>query len=436
MSGQNPGQQGGGDVLICPHYGTEYARRNICGLCRLSAAQGAGGPRPAIYMTGGPSGAGKDTLLLGAREALTTKPGGAAVEFLKREITRDPSKTTDLEIPVSVAEFEAHAAAGQYALDWAAHSTQYAIPEHELECAAMVNAAGPWVDNILSMANGRAPDDSRPARQNVRLVQGSHIVVPRLYEHDRCYTFQNPDGRVLFAIPYERHFTLIGTTDRDFSGTPDHVSISEDEVSYLCAATSAHFKKPTAPGDVVWSYSAVRPLYNDGSSKAQDATRDYVLTEDGENAEAKLINIFGGKITTYRRLAEEVLGRIDNALGRTTASWSAVAPLPGGNFARDETDAKLADLVRAYPFLRPPTAQRLFRQYGTLATDVLGDANSWSDLGRDFGASLSEREVRYLQSMEWAQSAEDILWRRSKLGLRMQAEAQARLSDFLERNPL
>lgn len=313
---------------------------------------------------------------------------------------------------------------------------QGADADQQVAARLIVNAAGPWVDNILSMANGHASDASRPARQNVRLVQGSHIVVPRLYEHDRCYTFQNPDGRVLFAIPYERDFTLIGTTDRDFSGTPDHVSISENEVSYLCAAASAHFKKPTTPGDVVWSYSAVRPLYDDGSSKAQDATRDYVLTEDGENAEAKLINIFGGKITTYRRLAEEVLGRIDNALGRTTASWSAVAPLPGGNFARDETDAKLADLVHAYPFLRPLTAQRLFRQYGTLATDVLGDANSWSDLGRDFGASLSEREVRYLQSMEWAQSAEDILWRRSKLGLRMQAEAQARLSDFLERNPL
>ena len=162
MSGQNPGQQGGGDVLICPHYGTEYARRNICGLCRLSAAQGAGGPRPAIYMTGGPSGAGKDTLLLGAREALTTKPGGAAVEFLKREITRDPSKTTDLEIPVSVAEFEAHAAAGQYALDWAAHSTQYAIPEHELECAladgkrCVLNVSRTVVKQVLDTYSARA----------------------------------------------------------------------------------------------------------------------------------------------------------------------------------------------------------------------------------------------------------------------------------------
>ena len=315
-------------------------------------------------------------------------------------------------------------------------SGQEAADERQIVARVVVNAAGPWVDNVLNLARQVDGNCFAPSQQNVRLVQGSHIIVPRLYEHERCYTFQNPDGRVLFAIPYEQDFTLIGTTDRDFSGTPDHVSISQDEVSYLCIAASAHFEQPTTPGDVVWSYSAVRPLYDDGSGKAQDATRDYVLTVDGESDDAQLISIFGGKITTYRRLAEDVLGRIDDALGRDTSTWSATASLPGGNFATDAIGAKFAELKSAYPFLRAVTAQRLFQQYGTLATEMLGDAKSWADLGHDFSAGLTEREVRYLQSQEWARSTEDILWRRSKLGIRMGAAAQTRLSDFLDGNSL
>ena len=290
----------------------------------------------------------------------------------------------------------------------------------------LVNAGGPWVDKVLAGPVGR--NDAH----NVRLVQGSHIVVPKLYEHDRCYIFQNADGRIVFAIPYQDDFTLIGTTDRDYEGDPADVRISDEETRYLCEAVSGYFRQSVAPADVVWTYAGVRPLFDDGASKAQEATRDYVLKTDGGGAEAVLLNIFGGKLTTYRRLAEAALDKIEEALGRKGAPWTDKAPLPGGDFPVTAFDDEVARLRAAAPFLAERHARRLIRCYGTRAFDIVGGARSADDLGRRFGADLTEAEVRHLVDTEWAITADDILWRRTKLGLRFsEAEAQA-LATWLE----
>lgn len=289
----------------------------------------------------------------------------------------------------------------------------------------VVNAAGPWIDHILGQAAGQN-DVS-----NIRLVQGSHIVVRRKFGHERAYFFQNTDGRIFFAIPYEAEFTLIGTTDRDYTGDLDDIAISDEEIDYLCAGASAYFKEPVTRDDIVWTYSAVRPLYDDGASKAQEATRDYVLKTEGGNGQPALINIFGGKITTYRRLAESVLERVEQQLGQRGASWTAGAALPGGDFSIDGYDAQVSALYRSFPFLAERHARRLVRLYGTKAHDILGDARTAEAMGRCFGDDLFECEVRYLVEKEWAVTAEDILWRRTKRGLTMsRAEAEA-LADYL-----
>lgn len=291
----------------------------------------------------------------------------------------------------------------------------------------LVNAAGPWVDRVLNQTVGK--NDAR----NVRLVQGSHIVVPKLYDHDKCYIFQNADGRIMFAIPYEEDFTLIGTTDKDFEADPADAAISGQETDYLCAAASAYFRKEITKDDVVWTFSAVRPLFDDGASAAQEATRDYVLkTETGPNDSAPLINIFGGKITTYRRLAESAVGNIETYLGKRDPAWTANAPLPGGNFAVDAFDDQVAKLQSAYAFLDRRHARRLIRLYGTCAFDMLGDARQVSDLGRLFGADLYELEVAYLMDHEWAQSGEDVLWRRTKLGLRLSKQEAAEVDRYVK----
>ncbi|WP_193179678.1 glycerol-3-phosphate dehydrogenase [Nisaea sediminum] len=297
--------------------------------------------------------------------------------------------------------------------------------EREIEARLLVNAAGPWVDKVLSEAAGW--NEAR----NVRLVQGSHIVVPKLYDHDRCYIFQNPDGRIFFSIPYEQDFTLIGTTDRDYEGDPGAVAITGEEKAYLCKAAGEYFKQPVKVEDIVWSYSGVRPLFDDGASKAQEATRDYVLREDGDRASGVLINIFGGKLTTYRRLANSVLGKIEALLGAKGPEWSGGEPLPGGDFPVLEFDAKLRAVKQKYPFLDDRTALRLTRQYGTLLFEIFGDAIDAGSLGRDFGAGLTEAEVRYLIEREWAVTAEDVLWRRSKLGLRLDKSQIAALETFM-----
>jgi glycerol-3-phosphate dehydrogenase len=295
----------------------------------------------------------------------------------------------------------------------------------DVRARAVVNAAGPWVDQVLSRAVGR--NDVH----NVRLVKGSHIVVRRLFEHDRCYIFQNADGRIIFAIPYEGDFTLIGTTDLDYEGDPKDAAISQAEIDYLCDAASEYFANPIKRNDVVWTYSGVRPLYDDGASKAQEATRDYVLKRDGANGGPALINVFGGKITTYRRLAESMMDKIAEAIGPKGKPWTAGATLPGGDFDAEGFPEQVRRLKGDYPFLSEQQAHRLVRLYGTRAWRLLGTASQASDLGHHFGADLYELEVAYLIEQEWAQSAEDVLWRRTKLGLKTGAEEAAALDRFM-----
>ncbi len=287
----------------------------------------------------------------------------------------------------------------------------------------VVNAAGPWVDSVVSMASqGESP-------RNVRLVQGSHIVVRKLFAHDKAYIFQNSDKRIIFAIPYEDDFTLIGTTDRDHNGAPEAVRISTEETEYLCASASAYFKKQISPKDVVWSYSGIRPLFEQGASSAQEATRDYVLKVDGDKARGAMINVFGGKITTYRRLAESVLSEIEHLLGARKQSWTATAPLPGGDFAVDGFDDLVAKLVRRAPGVETATLRRLARLYGTSAFDILGGKG---ELGEIVAGDLGANEVDHLVKREWAVSTDDILWRRTKLGLRFSPSEVKALQAFLQ----
>ena len=296
----------------------------------------------------------------------------------------------------------------------------------QVEARCVVNAAGPWVDHILQEALGR--HDAR----NVRLVQGSHIVIRRKFSDPRAYFFQNNDGRIFFAIPYERDFTLIGTTDRDYQGDPKNVAISQEEIDYLVKAAAEYFREPVLRSDIVWTYSGVRPLYDDGASKAQEATRDYVLKTEGRAKEPKLINIFGGKITTYRRLAESMLEKIEAAIGARGKPWTEGATLPGGDFDALAFDRELMRFEADFPFLQPDHAWRLFRLYGTRARMIVEDANTLEDLGQNFGSDLTEAEVRYLMREEWARNAEDVLWRRTKRGLVIQDKADiARLEDFM-----
>ncbi|MBL4907473.1 MAG: glycerol-3-phosphate dehydrogenase [Sneathiella sp.] len=297
--------------------------------------------------------------------------------------------------------------------------------EKTLTARALVNASGPWVDDVLENSLG----DKHA--QNVRLVQGSHIVVPKMFDHDRCYIFQNADERIIFAIPYEQDYTLIGTTDHDFKGDVNNISISDEEITYLCAAASDYFTKPIEEKDVVWSYSGVRPLYDDGASKAQEATRDYVLRQDGKNGDAPLLNVFGGKITTYRRLAESMMEKIEAALGKKNARWTASSTLPGGDFEPEEFDELVDQFALKYPFLERKLVWRFVRSYGTKTEEVLEGITSLEGMGKDFGAGLTEREVNYLVKNEWAQTAEDVVWRRGKLGIRMSTEQIAGLNAWM-----
>ena len=299
----------------------------------------------------------------------------------------------------------------------------------EARARVLVNAAGPYVSRVLA----GVVDDAATTR--VRLVKGSHIVVPRLYAHDRCYIFQNADGRVCFAIPYQDDFTLIGTTDEDFDGDPAVVASTPEEEAYLCGALSAYLRQPVDPSDIVWRYAGVRPLLNDGVSKAQDATRDYVLEMDAPAGEPPVLSVFGGKLTTYRRLAEAAMAKLAPYFRGMRGDWTARAALPGGDFPWDAISTVQDDLRRRYPFLSKTTSRRLVRAYGTLAADMLGDARDTADLGRCFGADLTEREVEWLMRTEWARAAEDVLWRRSKLGLRITPTQAAAVDDYLARMP-
>jgi glycerol-3-phosphate dehydrogenase len=293
---------------------------------------------------------------------------------------------------------------------------------------SVINAAGPSVLGVLN-SSGETP------KQAIRLVRGSHIVVRKLFDHPHPYFFQLPDGRIFFAIPYEQDFTLIGTTDRDH--TPgDPIVASDEEIAYLCEGASRFFAKPVAPSDVVWTYSGVRPLVDDGSGKPEAATRGYRFDLTDAHEGAPILSVFGGKITTFRTLAQEAVDRMAERIPALAgAHWTDTRPLPGGDFGVDEVDRRIADLRARYPFLEPPWAERLIRSYGTLATTILGDARTLDDCGLHFGHGLTECEVRYLMAREWAREADDILWRRSKLGLRLSPSEQDSLHRYFTKEP-
>lgn len=300
-------------------------------------------------------------------------------------------------------------------------------------CAAkvLVNASGPWVDQSLQKCGQFGSNQS-----TVRLVKGSHIIVPKLYGHDRAYTFQHPDGRVIFAIPYEKNFTLIGTTDTPFSNDPREAKADEAEIEYLCALASQYFAQPVQPEDVVWSYSGVRPLYDDGAESASKATRDYVLDLQDQDGACPLLNIYGGKVTTYRCLAEEALEKLEPYIEMKTGAWTKDAPLPGGDLptAKDpkaSLDAFIQTVSREYQWLDAAVAERLAASYGTRVHQLLDGVKSSADMGQYFGAGLFAREIDFLVQYEWAVTAEDVLWRRSKLGLHMTADQRAAVSDYL-----
>jgi glycerol-3-phosphate dehydrogenase len=290
---------------------------------------------------------------------------------------------------------------------------------------ALVNAAGPWVGPVAETVIRNA------AMTPVRLVKGSHIVTRRLFEHETAYIFQNADRRVVFALPFERDFTLIGTTDENFQGDPSYVSASAREISYLCQTASRYFRQTVSPDDIVHSFAGVRSLFDDGSKNPEDVTRDYHLAFDKGFGRAPLVTVYGGKITTYRKLAEAVLAKLAPVFVPAKA-WTAQAPLPGGDFPFNGVDALVARAKQDWPFLDELHAERLVRAYGTRIHNVLGRATTYRDLGAHFGADLYEAEVRCLMSTEWAVDAEDILWRRTKLGLRLDEAEAGVLQRFMQ----
>lgn len=291
-----------------------------------------------------------------------------------------------------------------------------------IEARALVNAAGPWVSEVIEGAL------HVHSRKHVRLVKGSHLVTRRLYDGAHAYILQNPDGRIVFAIPYERDFTLVGTTDVPYDGAPGAASISDAETDYLLDSINHFLRRAVTRADVVWSYSGLRPLYDDGSLNASVVTRDYAFDLDAPQDGAPALSVFGGKITTARRLAEHALDDLRGFLPPHGEAWTANAVFPGGEM---EFEACLAKLKAEKPFLDDALALRLARAYGTRAARVLDGARSMADLGRDFGCGLTEAETRYLVDNEWARTADDILWRRSKLGLHLSAAEQAALRDWL-----
>ncbi|MEX0383673.1 glycerol-3-phosphate dehydrogenase [Spiribacter pallidus] len=286
---------------------------------------------------------------------------------------------------------------------------------------AVINAAGPWVARLLSDAMHRNDD------KDVHLVKGSHIVVPRMFDHEASYLFQNDDGRVIFAIPYEQHFTLIGTTDVAYEGNPAEAEASDDEIQYLCDAVNRYFKQGIEPADVVWTYSGVRALYDESDEADVSAvSRDYSL--DLDSSAAPLLSVFGGKITTYRTLARQAVDQVAPLLGAPIDDWTGKAALPGGDIPGGDFEHYLERLCAARPWLPQDMAWRLARNYGTRTEQILGEAASLDDLGEHFGADLYEAELRYLAEAEWAMTAEDAIWRRSKLGLMLTPAERERVA--------
>ncbi len=310
---------------------------------------------------------------------------------------------------------------------WRATLTQADGTVHEVTARCLVNAAGPWAGALAGI----------PHAHRLRLIKGSHIVVPRLFDHPYAYIFQHPDGRIVFAIPYEGEFTLIGTTDLDFSGDLDQVAISAAEVAYLCQLANRYFERAISPADVVWSYAGVRPIVEDGEDKAAAATRDFRLEMNTEGA--PLLTVLGGKITTFRKLAEQAVDWICPALGEPGEHWTAGACLPGGDLFGErpskrgvvEFEQWLERVREDFPWLPAPLALRFGRAYGTRVRVLLADCKNLHDMGAEIVPGLFEVEARYMMRHEWASCAADMLWRRSKLGLHLPAHSALTLDAWI-----
>ena len=294
----------------------------------------------------------------------------------------------------------------------------------EITARAVINAAGPWVKEVLN-AHLR-----QPSRDNVRLVKGSHIVVPKVYEGAHAFILQNDDKRVVFMIPYEGRFTLIGTTDVPVQGDPGRPQASDEEVAYLCRAVNRYLAKPVTATDVVWRYAGIRPLYDDGTSDPSAVTRDYTLRVDDVQGSMAVLSVFGGKITTYRRLAEHAMEKLAPYFPGLKPAWTDKTKLPGSQFDGPR-DAAFGRLREQYAQLPIEALSGVFRRHGTLAAAVLGDARAEPDLGESFGAGLYAREVQYLVDHEWAVAAEDVLWRRTKTGLHLTGAQGERVTQWL-----
>jgi glycerol-3-phosphate dehydrogenase len=294
--------------------------------------------------------------------------------------------------------------------------------EYQVRAKILINAAGPWVGELFDRLGGVR------SRRRVRLVKGSHIVLPRLYPGEHAYVIQNSDRRVVFAIPFETDFTLIGTTESTWNGPPGKTFIEAHETNYLLDTVTRTFTRPVSSSDICWTFSGIRPLYDDGAKSASTVTRDYVL--DLDDGGAALLSIFGGKITTYRRLAERALQRLAHLFPNLKEPWTDRIALPGGDLL-GAVEAYLGSLLVRYPALPVPLLQRLASSYGNRAERLLSDARTMADLGEVFGSNLTKREVDYLIADEWAQSAEDILFRRSKLGLHVPNGTAARLDAYV-----
>jgi len=309
---------------------------------------------------------------------------------------------------------------------------------------ALVNAAGPWAERFLrDVAQAKAGE--RLANRSLRLVKGSHIVVPRQFDHDHAYIFQSPDGRIVFAIPYEGDFTLIGTTDQEIAGDPRDARCEADEVAYLCEQASRYLAKPIRPADVVWTYSGVRPLLDDASGDPSAVTRDYLLEQDTQAA--PLTTVWGGKITTFRQLAEDAADAICRQLGEHDAArraWTRGASLPGGDLSDwgrvkgrpdEDFEAFLQAVRQRHPWLPAGLAHRLARAHGSRIALVLGQAQRLADLGEEVVPGVFEAELRHLQRCEWACSADDVLWRRSKLGLHLTVAQREAVAWWMATHP-
>ena len=300
----------------------------------------------------------------------------------------------------------------------------------QVRARAIVNSAGPWVEQVLKGV---------PQVENllkVRLVKGSHIIVPKFWDGPQAYLVQNTDKRVIFINPYEGHLALIGTTDIPYDGDADAVQIASNEIDYLCEVVNRYFKSTLSPRDVVHAFSGVRPLYEDDTDNPSAVTRDYffdLVGTPGDPEQAALLSVYGGKITTFRKLAEHAMQKLAPFFPRARSDWTAAAKLPGGNLPNGDVEAALDAWKRAHPWLPAELSARWMRCYGSLAEQVLGDARSMADLGQDFGAGLTEHEVRYLMAQEWAQSADDILWRRTKCGLHMSSAQREAFAQWLAR---